>query len=119
MKNLITIIAFSIVSLTYAQANKYNLYMVEKGDSYQSIATKFNMTTDELKDLNAYDNNTKLLLGVSLFVKKTTNDKYHLVKRRETLYSIAKEHHISVDKLMKLNKLKNNTIVVGQYLKIK
>ena len=119
MKNLITIFFFSIVSLTFAQANKYNLYVVQKGDSYQSIATKFNMTVEELKDVNAYDQNTKLLLGVSLFVTKNTNNKYHLVKRKETLYSIAKQHHLSVGKLMQLNKLKNNTIVVGQYLKIK
>ncbi len=41
------------------------------------------------------------------------------VKDRDTLYSIARAAKISVDKLKTLNDLKDNTIVVGQILKVK
>ncbi|MFM9028864.1 MAG: peptidoglycan DD-metalloendopeptidase family protein [Bacteroidota bacterium] len=46
--------------------------------------------------------------------------KYHVVKKGDTLHSIAKKHRTTVQSLMKLNKLKNaNQIRIGQQLRIK
>ena len=41
------------------------------------------------------------------------------VKKGDTLYSIARRYNISVDRLKKVNGLKDNIISVGQVLKIK
>ncbi|MFM7813382.1 MAG: LysM peptidoglycan-binding domain-containing protein [Flavobacteriales bacterium] len=47
---------------------------------------------------------------------KSANHKIHVVKAGETLYSIAKKHHTTVSKLKSLNKLKSETIRIGQKL---
>lgn len=44
--------------------------------------------------------------------------KYHTVSAGETLFSISKSYGISVDQLKSLNGLSNNTISVGQRLKV-
>ena len=42
----------------------------------------------------------------------------YVVKKGDTLYSISKKLDISVSELIKLNKIKNNNLSVGQSLKI-
>ena len=44
---------------------------------------------------------------------------YHIVKQGDTLYSISKQYQISLEELKTINKLPNNTIEIGQQLKIK
>ena len=44
--------------------------------------------------------------------------KYHTVKKGETLSSIAKKYHITVNNLKKWNNLKSNTIRVNQKLRV-
>lgn len=44
--------------------------------------------------------------------------KYHTVKKGETLSSIAKKYHVSVNNLKKWNNLKSNTIRVNQKLRV-
>jgi len=41
---------------------------------------------------------------------------FHIVRRGETLYSIAKHYRISVDSLKALNNLRGNNIGIGQRL---
>jgi LysM repeat protein len=123
MKKLVIFLFFSVL-FTNAQSNSYDLYVVNKGDSFKAIAQQFNMTVDELLVLNAYKKDARLLTGVSLFVKKQKKkeqikDKFHLVKRHETLYSISKQHHLTVGRLKKLNHLRTNEIRVGQYLRLR
>ena len=50
-------------------------------------------------------------------VKIDTKSLY-VVKKGDTLYSISKKLDISVSELIKLNKIKNNNLSVGQSLKI-
>ncbi|MEX6625766.1 LysM peptidoglycan-binding domain-containing protein [Tenacibaculum salmonis] len=49
---------------------------------------------------------------------KVTN-KYHIVTESETLYGISIHYKLSIDKLKTLNKLKDNTIFLGQKLIVK
>ncbi|MDY0780229.1 glucosaminidase domain-containing protein [Tenacibaculum sp. IB213877] len=41
---------------------------------------------------------------------------YHLVRKGDTLYSIAKRYNTTVQNLKKLNSLRNNTLSIGQQL---
>ena len=43
----------------------------------------------------------------------------HTVERGDTLYSISKKYNVSIDKIMKINKLKDNQISIGQEIKYK
>lgn len=46
--------------------------------------------------------------------------KYHTVKQGDTLYAIARKYHTTVDKLCKLNKIKETTILqLGRKLRVK
>ena len=47
-----------------------------------------------------------------------SNPKYHTVKKGETLSSIAKKYHVSVNNLKKWNNLKSNTIRINQKLRV-
>lgn len=52
--------------------------------------------------------------------KPATGAKYHTVKQGDTLYAIAKKYHTTVDKLCKLNKIKETTILqIGRKLRVK
>lgn len=47
------------------------------------------------------------------------NSEIYIVKRGDTLYSIARDNNITVAELKKLNNLSNNTIYIGQQLLLK
>ena len=52
--------------------------------------------------------------------KPTSTAKYHTVKQGDTLYAIAKKYHTTVDKICKLNKIKETTILqIGRKLRVK
>jgi LysM repeat protein len=52
--------------------------------------------------------------------KPTSTAKYHTVKQGDTLYAIAKKYHTTVDKLCKLNNIKETTILqIGRKLRVK
>ena len=52
--------------------------------------------------------------------KPQSTAKYHTVKQGDTLYAIAKKYHTTVDKICKLNKIKETTILqIGRKLRVK
>ncbi len=51
--------------------------------------------------------------------KKKSGPKNYKVRKGDTLYSISRRYGLTVKELKRLNRLKNNTISIGQVLKIK
>lgn len=94
-----------------------NTYIVSSGDSLYSIAKKFNISIDKIKEANNLTNNL-LKIGQKLIIPKS-DDLTHVVKSGDTLYSIARKYNITVDELKKLNKLTSNTLSIGQILMVK
>lgn len=43
----------------------------------------------------------------------------YTVEKGDTLYSISKKHNLTVDQLMQLNEMSNNSLSIGQVLKVK
>ena len=114
---------------TAAGTNPNNMFMytVKRGDTLYKIATKYNTTPQKIIDLN-YLKSTNIVPGQVLRIPETytkEEDMYlpnytnYIVKRGDTLYSIARANNISVDTLIKDNSITNNTISVGQILKIR
>jgi flagellum-specific peptidoglycan hydrolase FlgJ len=111
-------------------------YIVEKGDSMYSISKKYNLTVNELQDLNNLTN-TALSIGQELRTNRNSDEavavesikemsinngvkiKVHIVEKGETLYSISKKYNVTVSELQQLNGLKDTALNVGQELKIK
>tara|TARA_X000000950_G_scaffold139276_1_gene172817 strand:- start:1125 stop:1901 length:777 start_codon:yes stop_codon:yes gene_type:complete len=68
-------------------------------------------------DLWKFDGSKKPLKKVKKKNNKAEKNQY-VVKKGDTLYSIAKKYKVSVDELIKKNNLKSNNISIGQKLKI-
>lgn len=98
-----------------ADNNKY--YIVKKGDSLYSIARRNNMTVDELKSLNNLTSNI-LSIGQRLIISSSSNvpNNVYIVKKGDTLWSIANNFNVSVNDLKKINNKSNNSLSIGEKL---
>ena len=98
-----------------------NYYTVQRGDSLWSIAKKFGVTVNELKDANNLSSNILSigqLLKIPTQEQETTTSDTYIVKSGDSLYSIAQKYNTTVDELKKLNNLTSNLLSIGQSLKI-
>lgn len=94
-----------------------NSYVVEKGDTLYSIAKKFGIPVNKLKEYNKLSNNL-LSIGQKILIPIEEETTY-VVKPGDTLYSIARQFNTTVDIIKKLNNLDNNLLSVGQILIVK
>ncbi len=96
-----------------------NYYTVKSGDSLWSISRKFGITVDELKNANNLSSNL-LSVGQNLIIpsKEEKADNEYVVKKGDTLYSIAKKYSTSVDNLKSINNIITDSLSVGQVLKL-
>ncbi len=101
------------------------IYTVQKGDSLYNIAKKYNTTVKDIIDINNLAT-TNLSIGQQIRIPEKYTDEIvipsytnYIVEKNDTLYSIAKKFNVSVNDIIKDNNLKNNTLTVGQNLKIK
>lgn len=110
-------------------------YKIQAGDTFYKLARRHNTTVERLYEINGFSSDHVLLVGTSIFVEKkrkvitvasrsnsnavSLSSDEHTVKRGETLYSIAKRYKTTVERLQKLNNLRNNAIFVNQKLRLK
>ena len=95
------------------------VYTVSSGDNLYKIATKYNLTVDDLVNYNDLAT-TNLSIGQQLLipVQKTSETQTYIVKSGDTLYSIASKYGISVNTLKNYNNLTTNVLGIGQKLNI-
>ena len=107
------------------QDEETEIYVVKPGDSLYSIANRFGITINELKAANNLTSNI-LSIGQQLIIpRKTTpeitlpeNYNVYIVKKGDTLYSIATQYGISVNDLIEFNQLTTTGLTIGQQLLI-
>lgn len=98
-------------------------YTVTPGDTLYSIANSYNMSVDQLKQLNNLTTNT-IQVGQTLQVIGTAPESTQItgvtytVQPGDSLYSIAERANLTVNQLMKLNNLASTMIYVGQTLNL-
>ena len=95
---------------------EYDVYIVKKGDSLWKIARENNITVPELIDLNNLNDLTLQINQKLLIPKKNKDNNTYIVKKGDTLWSIAKKLNIDVNELKKLNNLESNLLSIGQEL---
>ncbi len=108
-------------------------YTVERGDSFFSIAKKFNVTMKAVQEANPGVEPTKLRPGQKLHIPApvaagtapasaapaaATSEQVYTVKSGDTLTKIATDHGTTVRALRSANNLTTDQIKVGQKLKI-
>lgn len=103
------------------------MYTVKPGDSLYSIARKYNTTVQDIINLN-YLKNNNLSVGQVIRIPENyfkpdemTMPNYisYTVKPGDTLYSIAANNGVSVDTIISDNVLPNNSLSVGQILRLR
>lgn len=117
---------FAICSFSFA-----TVYTVQKGDTIQKIAKKYNVSEEEILKANNIQDPKKLREGQKIKIpitsskesstpKKSSNIKEEIyeVKYGDTLEKIAKKYGISVKDLMEYNDMRDEKIFAGDQLKI-
>ncbi|MEX0720507.1 MAG: LysM peptidoglycan-binding domain-containing protein [Balneolaceae bacterium] len=137
---LFTLVFFISASLA-VHAQQKSTYKVQSGETLYSISKKLDVTIAELTQWNNVQGNEisvgqKLVYfknndpaevldsppssSVSLIsTSSSTDNTSYVVKSGDNLYSISREHNMTLDQLKSLNNLQNNNISVGQKLAVK
>ncbi|MEH7237262.1 C40 family peptidase [Bacillus sp. JJ1562] len=98
-------------------------YTVSRGDTLYSISNSYNMSVDQLKQLNNLTSNT-IKVGQTLKIIGSAPQSTQIqalnytVQPGDSLYSIAQRANTTVDQIMKNNNLSSTMIYVGQKLQL-
>ena len=81
----------------------YDTYLIKEDDTIDSIASKYGISPEILRELNGYIFN--LIPGNTLVVPRRRNDyfDYYTVSKGDTLYKIASDNNIEPSLLAQLN----------------
>lgn len=102
---------------TVSAQESFVQYVVSKGETVTQIAKKFNISTNEIYELNP-DVVSGLKENQVLFVS-VINLVAHEVKPKETLYGIALKYNVTIEEIKHLNpKLSEDTIKAGTIITI-
>ncbi|WP_251047813.1 LysM peptidoglycan-binding domain-containing protein [Planococcus sp. ISL-109] len=100
-------------------------YIVQKGDTFYSIAKKYDLVVEQLMAAN-FTTSSKIIAGQKIAIphknqpwygnqENLDNRNYRVVKG-DTLYSISKRTGVSIDSIKRLNNLTSDLIQIGQIL---
>lgn len=108
-------------NIPYGESISSITYTVQRGDTLWNIAKKFNTNVNEIKRLNNLKSNI-LYVGQTLRVPEyykaeDTNISY-VVKRGDSLYSIARQYGVNVNDLKRINNLTSDLLSIGQIINI-
>lgn len=93
-----------------------DIYVIKSGDNLYSIAQKYGTSVNNLKDINNLKTDV-LQIGQKLLVPNVTSDvKTYIVKKGDSLYSIARMFGTTVTDLVNTNELKTSSLQIGQIL---
>jgi LysM repeat protein len=103
---------------------KNDFHIVEKGQTLYSLSKRYGLTVNDLKQKNGLTSNIikigqKLNVGNFNSSEEASDLNIWTVSKGDTLYAIAKENGITVQRLKDLNGLTSNLIKVGQKLSLK
>ena len=90
-------------------------YVVVKGDNLYSIANKYNVTVDEIKEANKLSSNI-LSIGQILVIPGTKDYANYTVQKGDSLWKIANKYGVTVNDIMKANNLNSSNLSIGQEL---
>ncbi len=120
--------------------SNWSTHTVKKGETLKAIAKRYSMTEDELRAANKIPKNRRVQIGSTILVKDaqsnhdiqvaeadsamrlvplpTTRTITYRVRSGDTLSTIATRFGVKTADIRKQNRLKNNTIKVGQRLRL-
>jgi membrane-bound lytic murein transglycosylase D len=120
------------------KTGKSKTHTIKKGENLIQIATQYNVDVEDIKEWNNIKKENKIqsgqklkLYGISQKRQLALNDdeeetdskiikpKFHIVNKGDTIWSIAQRYEgSSVDKIRKLNDIRDNNLKPGQKLRV-
>jgi membrane-bound lytic murein transglycosylase D len=121
----------------------WKVYNAKRGEQLASIAKKFDISINRLREVNDLSSDKKLSKTLHLLVpaddetsandinvakladqkirsqQNSVNLVTHKIKRGETLSSLAKMYGTNTKDLMKMNRLKSTKLKIGQIIRVK
>jgi membrane-bound lytic murein transglycosylase D len=120
----------------------WRVYNGKSGELIANIAKNFDISINRLREVNDLPKSNRLTKAFQLLVptnesstlninvasltnQKTTIEQHsikhvtHIIKRGETLSSLAKKYDTNTQDLMKMNQLKSTKLKVGQIIRVK
>ncbi len=92
-------------------------HIVKKGDTLISIARKYSIAVQDIKEINELKS-AKLRVGRKLLLKKTVPNEY-IVRKGDTVWKIAKRFNIDPQVLMDNNGLESDSLITGRKVLLK
>lgn len=93
----------------------YKIYQVGTTDTLESVANKFNTTTDNIQKLNGIQDGMILRPGGYLIVpmvdSSNSNFKSYTVTKGDNMYSIAKNNNVDYQTLLQINGLEEDDYI--------
>lgn len=99
-------------------------YLLRETPNNETIIVEYGFTDSSLDDVSQIKNNWQdlaeaVVKGLAQYIGvpySVPGENYYVVKKGDTLWSIAKKYGLTVDELKKLNKLSTNNLSIGQKL---
>lgn len=130
-KFYVLLFAMSLSTTTMYAAAKLTNHTIKSGDSLYSIAKKYNASITELQKANNIKQGEVLKLGkvlkvpVNNKINKNASQKNSIkpiaytIHQGDTLFAIARKHHISIDAIRATNGIKKGeTLKLGRVIQI-
>ena len=100
------------------------IYVVKSGDTLSAIAKKYDTTYQKLAEYNGIENPDIINVGQVIKIPSSNSNtpsvEYYTIKKGDTLSAIAKKYDTTVDKLVKLNNIKDpDKIYTGDKIRVK
>lgn len=117
----------------------WGAYTLGRGEKLDKVARKFSLSVAQLKEINGISGKRRLssgtllvplgeyaarrsgdVLSANFAVREepevTTRTRIHVVKKGDTLFSIARRYALSPEQIKSLNRLKSERVALGQKL---
>lgn len=129
----LAILSWMLLFLPFSVFSLQKTHIVEKGETLYSLAREYRVSVSQLAEANHLSVEAHIKVGQKLVIPEKNETKAvekqekniesktpttHVVLKGETLYAIAARYKTTVEKIVKDNDLKNNTIFVGQKLSL-
>ena len=109
------------LSAQQTAGDNYFLHTIAKGQSIYSIAIMYDVSTDDIIQLNPHSR-SKIKAGDTLKIpqkKSATGQVFHTIKAGETLYKLTKQYGVSANRILLANPgLTSKAFRIGQVILI-
>ena len=111
------------IRLETIQGRSFIIHKVDEKETLYSLSRRYGTHVDEIVKFNA-GLDGPLEIGRILKIPYSPSapqpsGSVHIVKEKETLFSISREYQVSVEDLMKWNNLSDPTLSIGQQLTVR